>query len=229
MTEQNMERRCKDTKRLIKIAVEHGLTNSDIAELAGLSRKSIAQVSRWRNGTALATERQMGHFIKEYGDILKRKIEHLLFQEEDNKFEFFKINGEVLFKHCIKTHQVINRRPIKIALMRILVLKQHNHFYLVYQSRSGIDKTNGLNGLKIQHLSHSDNEDANWNTYKVLKNLSPDSLVIEVDKYAFQFLDHNNPLKVSFPESVKDLGFIVRQALLKQGFQSNDIIDLCSK
>jgi len=229
MTEQNMERRCKDTKRLIKIAVEHGLTNSDIAELAGLSRKSIAQVSRWRNGTALATERQMGHFIKEYGDILKRKIEHLLYKEDDSKFEFFKINGEVLFKHCIKTHQVINRRPIKIALMRIVVLKQHNQFHLIHQLRNGIDKNQGVNGLKIDHLSHSDNEEANWNTYKISKNLSHDSLITEVDQYALQFIGNNNPLKNSFPQSVNDLGFIVRQALLKQGFPSNDIIDLCAE
>ncbi len=229
MTEQNMERKCKDTKRLLKIAIEHGLTHPDIAVLAGLSKKSVAQVSRWRNGPTLATERQMSHFRKEYGDILRRKIEHLLYQEEDNKFEFFKINGEILFKHCIKTHQVINRRPIKISLMRILVLKQHNQFHLIQQSRNGIDKNRGVNGLKIDQLSHSDNEDANWNTYKILKNLSHDSLITEVDQYALQFMSMDNFLQTRFSESVNDLGFIVRQALLKHGFQSNDIIDLCDE
>ncbi|MDE3274294.1 hypothetical protein, partial [Pseudoalteromonas sp. G4] len=78
-------KKCRDTKRLIKIAIENGMTNQEIAAKAGLSKKSVAQVSRWRNGEALAFERQMRFFIKEFGDQLRRKSEHLLSVEKEGK------------------------------------------------------------------------------------------------------------------------------------------------
>ncbi|NRA83959.1 MAG: hypothetical protein HRU22_09405 [Gammaproteobacteria bacterium] len=227
MIEQRVDRKCKDTKRLVRIAIEHGMTNQDIAELAGLSRKSVALVSKWRNGTALATERQMGHLIKEYGDLLKRKIEHLLFQETNNKLEFYKLTGEVLFKYCIRIHANINKRPAKVALMRLIVLQQHNKYHLITQLRNGLDINKiPLLDRYLQTLSHSDNEDANWNTIFINQDLHPDDIIQEIDKLSIALTERDNPLKYAFPECVTELRFIARQTLLKQGFQSKDIIDL---
>ena len=72
----NIEKKYKYTKQLLKIAIETDqYRNKDIALKAGLSDKSVAQVSGWRNGRTKATERQMAYFIKEYGHLLKRKLE----------------------------------------------------------------------------------------------------------------------------------------------------------
>ena len=77
----NKEKKYKYTKQLLKIAIEAGqYRNQDIALKAGLSNKSVAQVSGWRNGRKKATERQMAYFIKEYEHLLKRKLEYLFYK-----------------------------------------------------------------------------------------------------------------------------------------------------
>jgi len=69
----------KYTKQLLKIAIENGgYRNKDIAEKAGLSGKSVARASAWRNGRKNATERQMAYFIKEYEHLLRRKSSMIL-------------------------------------------------------------------------------------------------------------------------------------------------------
>ena len=78
MDKQN-SKKYQYTKQILKIAKEHRYTNEDIAVKAGLSKKSVAQVTRWLHGEALATERQMGHFIKEFGHLVKRRTEHLFY------------------------------------------------------------------------------------------------------------------------------------------------------
>ena len=78
------------------------MTNKDIAKKAGLSPSSIAQVSRWRNGESLATERQMGFFIKEFGDLLRRKSEHLLTIIKDDTQHYIKLTGDLVLKHVVR-------------------------------------------------------------------------------------------------------------------------------
>ena len=48
-----LDKEYKYTKKLLKVAIEeNGYRNKDIAVKAGLSEKSVAQVSKWRNGRA---------------------------------------------------------------------------------------------------------------------------------------------------------------------------------
>lgn len=229
MTQDELNRKCKDTKRLVKIAIEHGMTQKDIAKKAGLKEKSGSLVSRWSTGKALATDRQMAYFIKEFGELLRRKVEHLFYGEIDNKLEFYKLNGEVIFKHSIRLSKVINRRPLKIAILRIIILKQLNTFHVIYQFRNGLDISSGLRDFSIGDLSHCDNEDANWMTYKVRNKLSFEDLIQELDKHALSLMNTDNLLMHSFPAGATEIRFTARQALLKQGFKSNDIIDLSAE
>lgn len=77
---ENHGKKYKHTRQLLKIAKEHGnYTHQQIADKAGLKGKSTSLVSRWTTGKALATERQMGYFIKHYEHFLKRKMEHLFY------------------------------------------------------------------------------------------------------------------------------------------------------
>ena len=139
MTEKKRDLKCRDTKQLVRIAIEHGMTQKDIAIKAGLKPKSGSLVSRWSTGKVLATDRQMAYLINEFGELLRRKIEHLFYREIDNKLEFYKLSGEVIFKHSVRQTSVINRRPVKIALLRVLILKLLNKFHVIYQLRDGIN------------------------------------------------------------------------------------------
>ena len=229
MTEDELNRKCKDTKRLVRIAIEHGMTQSEIAKKARLSGKSGSLVSRWRSRPALATNRQMTYLIKEYGDLLKRKSEHLFYSGNNNDMKFYKLKGELILKYSVRTIETINRRPVKVALMRVIVIKQHNTFHLVLQMRYGIQPPFCFSPSSFNQLSHSDNEEANWATDSISMNLSPTNLVLEVDEYALSLLSSSNLLKEDFPLSARELRFILRQALLKQGYESDDIIDLASE
>ena len=123
------EKKCKDTKKLVRLAIENGMTNKEIAKKAGLSQNSIAQVSRWRNGESLATDRQMRFFVKEFGDHLRRKSEHQLVAEEEGKAYFFKLTGDLIVKHVIRKNIWFNRRLLKVALSRFLIFRKDDSYY----------------------------------------------------------------------------------------------------
>ena len=86
-------KKCKNTKQLVRLAVESGMPHKEIAVKAGLKEKSTAQVSRWRKGESLATERQMAYFVKEFGELLRRKSQHLVTVEQDGRPNFIKLQG----------------------------------------------------------------------------------------------------------------------------------------
>ncbi|TOQ26274.1 hypothetical protein, partial [Vibrio parahaemolyticus] len=101
------DKKYKYTRQLLKIAKQEGnYTNKDIEKKAGLSGSSSSLASRWLNGHALATERQMRYFINNYGHLLKRKMEHLYYQLQPQGNSIFthymKFSGDIIFKHQIK-------------------------------------------------------------------------------------------------------------------------------
>jgi len=226
MKNNNDDRKCRDTKILVKIAIENGMTNQEIAVKAGLKKTSGAVVTRWKTGVALATERQMNFLINEFGDLLRRKTEHLFSQDEDGIQKFYKLNGEVIFKHVVRKYMPLNKGLSKIALLRYLALQKGNKFHLVFQSRKGLDQSAKLDHYQIAAMSHCDNEDANWDTDKVISNKSADIFIDEVDKVATSLMTEQKCIEEKFIYSAKELQFIARKSLLKQGFQLAGIVDL---
>ncbi|SUI57725.1 Uncharacterised protein [Shewanella baltica] len=229
MTEQQVDRKYKYTKQLVRIAIEHGMTNKEIAKKAGLSDKSVAQVTRWRNGDSLATERQMRFFINEFGDLLKRKVEHLFYGPCDDSgtdLKYYKLNGEILLKYSARKQIFVNRRITNVALLRLVILKQNSQYHLVFQARNGLPEHGVHDGNDISSLAHSENEEANWKVLKIYSELDAAELVGIVDQFAEFLLSRENPAKVSFKHSSTTLKYIIRQTLLKHGFKSEDIVDL---
>ncbi|WP_412501410.1 hypothetical protein [Shewanella chilikensis] len=209
------------TKQLIRIALDNGYTNADIAVKAGLSPKSIGQVSRWRSGESLATERQMRALVKEFGHLLKRKIEHLLYGfDENGNLIFSSIEGEVVFKHTIK----LTRQQKSVSLYRIMLFKNSDKFTLIYQDRLGLEA-----GTSLKYLGNSDNEDANWLTKEIVLPDTPNAVVTSLEKYSKQLVSkahYNDETNLKINEAI--LAFKARQALMKIGCPSEDIhsIDL---
>ena len=225
----NENKKCKDTKRLIKIAKESGMRNEDIAVKAGLSAKSVSQVSRWLNDGVLATERQMRFFIKEFGDQLRRKSEHLLTVEQEGKQYFIKLTGDLIVKHVIREHIQTSKKQLKIAIHRFLIFRKIDDYYLVSQTRKGFDSNRSINAEALKALSHCDNEDANWISKGTPKLLTVDELIQCVDLFASdlkesRFIPHR---ELGF--SGQELQFSLRRYLMKEGIHLPDVIDISNQ
>ncbi|WP_351010378.1 hypothetical protein [Shewanella sp. S1-58-MNA-CIBAN-0166] len=229
MTEKQVDRKYKYTKQLVRMAIEHGMTNKEIAKKAGLSDKSVAQVTRWRNGDSLATERQMRFFINEFGDLLKRKMEHLFCYKDDGVIKHFKLSGDIILRHAYKEKVRIDRKDLYVGILRIVMIKHSEKFTLLSQYRMGLeerDRGQSLSGSDIGKLVQSSSEGANWICYKADKFLNAKEMVEATDAYAKSFLDGSNYMRIKEHSNHSEIMFLVREKMMKNGFIAEDIFDL---
>jgi len=206
----NNDKKYKYTKQLLKIAIEAGqYRNQDIALKAGLSNKSVAQVSGWRNGRKKATERQMAYFIKEYEHLLKRKLEYLFYQikvsRDGGELEsnYIKLSGDVLYKYQIRLGAPHFSKETT-SVMRLVILESEGGYKLIIQYRAGLiiwskeldnyipSLANGREGLV-----HGSNEESNWYVFEVLDCQDLDALISEFNKFKKNLLDGNNILDLA--------------------------------
>lgn len=229
-----MDKEYKYTKKLLKVAIEeNGYRNKDIAVKAGLSEKSVAQVSKWRNGRANATERQMTYFISNYEYLLKPKIEHLFYtyaytnsRYNDDKQEpqYRKITGEVIFKHQLAV-QLDSKN--KISVCRLVIVTHHNKYYLVEQIRAGMllpEEVQNAGDEKV--IARSSNEEANWVvSASIMSSINLDELITAVKKYCKKLHDGEPSLKkyssLEIPsQDINALQFSFYQKLMKLNLHS---------
>jgi DNA-binding XRE family transcriptional regulator len=222
-------KKCRDTKRLIRIAIENGMTNQEIAAKAGLSKKSVAQVSRWRNGEALAFERQMRFFIKEFGDQLRRKSEHLLCVEKEGKHHFIKITGELVLKHTARVPVRIERKQVHVAIHRFLIFQKSTHFYVVSQARKGFEPEFSIGHRQLGNMAHCDNEDANWISNGIPKLLHQDEIMDIIDSIAIELAEGRFIPNHNFKYLGQELRYCLRRYLMKEGYTLSDVIDISNK
>ncbi len=187
------DKKYKYTRQLLKLAVEHtGYTHEEIAVKSRLSRKSISLVSKWRTGKALATEVQMAYFIKEYGHLLKRKMEHLFWgYEKKNVFLIF--SGEEIFKHQIRIFSKKGKSEGTISVLRLVILRDEDVFHVISQIRGGLTQTQ-LRERRFPNVYHSDNEDGNWLSYKCRKSIDLHEMHKEFKSFMRSLLDGTNPV-----------------------------------
>ncbi|MEZ8436499.1 hypothetical protein AB6D90_10200 [Vibrio splendidus] len=188
----------KYTRQLLKLAIENGgYRNVDIAVKARLSDKSVAQVSRWRNGQKEATEAQMAYFIKEYGHLLKRRMEHLFsYQEEVNgtkDVKYRKLSGEVIFKHQVRVPSRKGKSIGSTALARLVVIDNEHKYHIIRQIRGGLTQVQ-LRERNYLTVFHSDNEEANWFAYSIEKDLDLDEVVASFKNFIASLLNGQNPV-----------------------------------
>lgn len=233
------DKKYKQTRQLLKLAIDAaGYRNEDIAVKAGLSGKSVAQVSAWRNGRKNATERQMAYFIKEYGHLLKRKMEHLFCFCDSLSGEFVtryeKLSGEVIFKHQVRVLSQRGRVSSSVAVLRFIVLEDNCNFHAIKQFRGGLSKSQLCEG-SYHKVFHSDNEDANWYSYSIASRVDIDGLLEVFNDFKISLLNGGNPvdrtLYMDDAEISKSRFFSVKQVhpleysfyqkLMKLGLQSD--------
>lgn len=190
----------KQTRKLLRLAIAEGsYTQKQIAVKAGLSVKSTALVSKWVNGLALATERQMQYFINEYGGQLKRRNTHLFYTQIPNSvkngfnFDYLKVEGEEVFSHKISTQLKVipsgkltpSKEPIKAY--KIVILDTDNGYFLIQLKRAGLFEEKNIDGVDQivdykgykDEWIHGDSENSNWFFEKTIECSNFDELVIE--------------------------------------------------
>ncbi|WP_031415135.1 hypothetical protein [Vibrio parahaemolyticus] len=212
----------KLTRQLLKLAIEtSGYRNEDIAVKAGLSGKSVALVSAWRNGRKNATERQMAYFIKEYGHLLKKAREHLfyavLLENDENKPVFLKLIGDPIFRYQIKTvkssayhrtEQPYNKNHQSFSCLRLMILQDNNKFNIVCQYRAGLvgliesevegEKRTHFNDVKLANVVHSDNEEGNWYCYDIKRERELDEVVLFIQDYCRNLVTGENIIDAAY-------------------------------
>lgn len=234
MTEQTKKqnnKKYKYTKQIIKLAIDNGFKHPEIAKKAGLSEKSIAQVSRWKNGEALATERQMQFFINEFEHSLKRKMEHLFYSETEtpNELAYYKIQGEILLSHTLYYRHNTGKKIQKVGIYRFVIINSDNKFHLLFQKRAGLNENAGIIKYALSSATFSNNEHANWYLKETYKDLTAQELTHQIDLIfdEFEKIEYlRSDMAKIMNNDGRPLKFIVRQLLLKHGYCSDDIIDL---
>lgn len=231
MTEQKekSQKKYRYTKQLIRLAIENGYTNKDIAKKAGFS--SEGQVSKWRNGKAQATERQVQFFINEFEHLLKRKMEHLFYSETEtpNELAYYKIQGEILLSHTLYYRHNIGKKIQKIGIYRFVIINSDNKFHLLFQKRAGLNENAGIIKYALSSATFSNNEHANWYLKETYKDLTAQELTHQIHFIfdEFEKIEYLcSDMEKIMNNDGRPLKFIVRQLLLKHGYCSDDIIDL---
>lgn len=218
------------TKQLVRIAIENGYTNADIAVKAGLSKTSISMVSRWRNGESLATERQMRSLINEFGHHLKRRMEHLLcfIDDENGEQKFFHLEGDILLKHTIRIPVNTGKfeKTVNIGTHRIMMIENENKLIVLFQSRVGLQEK--LKAENIKNLAHSDNEEANWLTYSIGSSSDPLTVIDLMSKHIKSIKIYQTSTFLSDIQQNEHLilAYKARQTLLRHGYTINDLIKI---
>lgn len=211
------ESKYKHTQKLLKIAIsEAGYTNVEIAKKAGLKESSGSLVSRWRNGKALATERQMQYFINEYSGQFKRRNSHLFYgltlseNKEEILFKYTKLEGEELFSHKIPSNLKvilagkISESKESIKATKIVVLEIEQGFALVKLVRACLfkytienDEITPVEIIKYKESwIHGDAENSNWFAEQIVECSSFDDLVKEFNTFMRSLITENGFLKL---------------------------------
>ncbi|QDP02194.1 hypothetical protein [Thalassotalea sp. PS06] len=217
--------KCKDTKRLVKLASESGMTNAEIAVKAGLKATSISLVTRWKQGKTLATERQMAYFRKEFGELLRRQSENLISMDNEGGIRFVKLNGDVFLKHTVRLPVSVERRSSHISLARLVALQNNDVFHLLIQYRKGFNPQEQRHSIRLDDLAHCDLEDANWLTFRLMRNLTGYQLIENIDLFANDMRAHKLHPSETFEFSAQEIQYSVRKKLLHEGMQAEDIFD----
>ena len=97
MTKTKKSDRFPSTKELVRIALNDGMTQLQIAQLC---RTQQGQVSKWKSGIALATRQQLKPLLERYGEKLRR-TSFKLYQtrhQPSQPSQFARVEGKLILR-----------------------------------------------------------------------------------------------------------------------------------
>lgn len=200
----------KQTRQLVKMALNDGWTQSDVASSCRV-QQSI--VSGWKNGSKFGTESILKPLLEVYGHKLRRttfKVYWHINNESKTK-TFYRVEGRIIFSEGIldlESHRGrYGKNPYKFKL--IVHYQGDGKFRGVIQSRLNFDR---MHDSRLKGQS----EDT-WSS-QILNPLTAHELVEFVDDFSERTVNEYKGDATTFP-------FLIRQALLNNGFQVEGIVE----
>lgn len=204
------KRKFKQTKQLVRLALNDGLSQSEIATQC---RTQQSIVSGWSKGEKFATEQQLKPLLEVYGHKLRRNSFRLYWDIDPQTLQksYFKVEGKVILSQAFYDARRVKHQVVKkVPLMKLVIHHQgESKFRLVVQSRLVFRHTNAELESSV--------EDAVWGS-KVSERYELAGLLNAVDEYAENTLSE-------YPSDANTLPFIARQALLNHGFSVDGIVE----
>lgn len=204
------KRKFKQTKQLVRLALNDGWSQSEIATQC---RTQQSVVSGWSKGEKFATEQQLKPLLEVYGHKLRRNSFRVYWNidSDTQQKSFFKVEGKVILSQAFYDARRVKHQVIKkVPLMKLVIHHQgENKFRLVVQHRLVFRHTNAELESSV--------EDAVWGS-KVSELYELAGLLNAVDEYAETMLSE-------YPSDANTLPFIARQTLLNHGFSIDGIVE----
>ena len=194
----------KQTRALIRLALNDGLTQK---EIAALCRTQQSIVSAWAKGTKLANEGQLTELLTRYGHTLRRQSFRLYWSidDETKTKKFYRVEGKVIFQHIFYNlrRDARSGKQHKINPEERLIVHHQGQdtFRIVSQAR--IQFNDGL-------LLDSHQDDSIWFS-SISPPLTCKQLVGHLDKAGTEIAS-------IWPSDGHTLPFLICQALLQHGF-----------
>jgi hypothetical protein len=201
----------KQTKQLIKLALNDGWSQVDIGKVCRVSQPVI---SNWKNGAALAKEHQIQTLLEQYGHILRRKTfkVYWVVDEKTQESSYIRVEGKVIFSYILRKicrSRSNSEKEIYTPSTKVVVHHQGgNLFRLVLQARSKFNHGEDLMCM---------DEEAHWTTY-LKEQMSSDEIIKWIESWAKKF-------ESELPPDAKALPFLIRKALLNHGFPVEDVVE----
>jgi hypothetical protein len=204
------KRKFKQTKQLVKLALNDGWSQVEIADTCRV-QQSI--VSAWSKGTKQGTEQQLKPLLEQYGNKLRRnsfQVYWCIDPETDDK-TFHKVEGRVVLTQAFYDARRSGFKLIKkIPKQRLVIHHQgNNKFRVISQSRLTFQQTNE----ELESMV----DDAIWSSI-ISDQYELFELLNIIDNYAKESL-------ASYPSDANTLPFIIRRALLNHGFDIDGVVE----
>lgn len=235
------KKKFKHTKELVKVAIDSGMTQSEIAKLC---RTQQSVVSNWAKGSSKALEHQIAPLLKRFGAQLNRTTSRVYLvglhiataggdrEDFDGKEwppKLARVEGPIVFRYTFWTLAQGTRAPVKMPIRRWLIHRQPGgRFVLVRQDRRMLDGGRLARwrevvahvarfGLNVDPTWLDCNDDAARWISQIEKPMDAVRLVSWVDDFL------KNPNGNHSPHDELALPFLVRKALVEQGCEIDGV------
>ncbi|KQB54541.1 hypothetical protein AQS70_07090 [Pseudomonas endophytica] len=200
----------KLTRQLIRLALNNGWTQSEIAEKC---RTQQSTVSAWSKGVKYATETQLMPLLELFGHKLRRNTFRVYWALDSTTQAktFFRVEGKVVFTEVVFDLKESHGKAIqKLPVLKLVVHHQGaDRFRVVLQNRVVFNSPS--------QLAVSNTEDALWSS-AVLDQLNSVELIDWIDGLAHDLSEKYKCFGLTLP-------FLLRQALLNHGFPVDGVVE----
>jgi hypothetical protein len=205
------KKRFKLTRQLVRLALNDGWTQKEIAETC---RTQQSIVSAWSKGQALGTEAQFLPLLDIYGHKLRRNSARVYWSvdSETQAKTFYRVEGKVVLSQAFFDLQRDPRGKLikKIPCSKLVVHHQgSDNFRVIAQSRIKFTSTSNFLDCSL--------EDAIWSS-QVLDVVTMVELLGFIDRFAQEMLQ-------TYPSDANTLPFLLRQSLINHGFTVPDVVE----